>query len=187
MVGYGGADYNDVDWLSCATAMEKEFGAIVIDFRKYFISLGVKECGTTMTADDNIQLADGNIPWSFLVADRVHPNELGTELMSKVLYNKFSELNLLAQKNVLMGYVTNGELTAPSGSVSNIIVSANISLTIGGVTHTTTSNTRGLFIITDINEGVATLDITASGYAAYSSQIDIKKFCTIANIPLITG
>ena len=63
------------------------FGKYFLDIRRYILDFGLDDMGITPTDDDIADIADGEIPRS-LLSDVVHFNEMGYELISRLVYQK---------------------------------------------------------------------------------------------------
>ena len=66
-------------------------GNIFLDIRRYILDFGLDDMSITPTDEDIADIAEGEIPRS-LLNDNVHFNEMGYELISRLVYQKGKEL-----------------------------------------------------------------------------------------------
>lgn len=70
---------------------ELEFGTHYLNVRKYLVNYGLSDNNITPTAQDNADMADGNVPTS-LLDDGVHLNDYGYQAVANAVYQRGQEL-----------------------------------------------------------------------------------------------
>ncbi|MBO6118023.1 MAG: SGNH/GDSL hydrolase family protein [Bacteroidales bacterium] len=72
-------------------SLSSVFGKHYLNLRLYMVNNGLNDAGITPTQTDKDSVNHGQVPPS-LLADKVHFNKKGYELIAKQVYNKFKEL-----------------------------------------------------------------------------------------------
>lgn len=82
--------------------MAETYGTHFLDTHNYMIEHGFDITGLTPTEQDNTDIANGNVPHSFLQSDYVHLNEYGALIVATALKEKLLSL----------GYITSSQIVA---------------------------------------------------------------------------
>ena len=75
------------DLVDCNTYMQRHFGTRFIDISRYILQYGLQDESITPTAQDNTDIANGEIPTS-LRTDSVHLNRYGYDIVAKQVYKR---------------------------------------------------------------------------------------------------
>jgi lysophospholipase L1-like esterase len=75
------------DLADCNTYMQRHFGTRFIDISRYILQYGLQDESITPTAQDNTDIANGEIPTS-LRTDSVHLNRYGYDIVAKQVYKR---------------------------------------------------------------------------------------------------
>lgn len=91
--GVGTTNYNRI--IEHNRLLKARYGKFFYDIRRDFIDRGLSIAGITPTADDNTAIADDRPPAS-LMADSLHPNAAGYQVVAQLIGEKLVDLGWVA-------------------------------------------------------------------------------------------